>query len=142
MFLRRITVKAYIRQNKAILLTCDKDRADQWELPGGRIEKYEQPLETLRRELREELGLKITGADLVDALIWHSERGPVGDEANTRLSLIYQVYIGKQALLVGGEVKNARWFTVNELRKIKIQANSRRFIEERVLTEVRGAKHL
>lgn len=64
---------------RAVAVILDKDERrvlihraigeDFWALPGGRVELGESSTETLRREMREELGVDIE----VDRLLWVSE---------------------------------------------------------------------
>ncbi|WP_345353692.1 NUDIX hydrolase [Actinoallomurus liliacearum] len=49
-----------------------------WDLPGGMSEANEPPAETVRRELKEELGLEVMVGDLL-CVDWVSPHGPWDD---------------------------------------------------------------
>lgn len=61
---------AYIEDNGKLLLTKKKKGpySGQWDFPGGRIEFGESPVEALRRECLEELGMQFESCDLLDSL--------------------------------------------------------------------------
>ena len=66
--------------------------AGGWELPGGKVEPWEEPMDALHREIREELGVDIAiGAVLEGPL---AGRWPLGDR------YVIQVWLAR---ITGGE---------------------------------------
>ena len=84
----------------------------KWDLPGGFLEEGEQPLEALRRELREETGLEVEPGDFLG--IWMDWYELDGDRQST-LNLYWA------ARVLGGEpeaaddVSELGWFRADEL---------------------------
>lgn len=60
-----VAVGVIVREPREVLIARRPDHVHQgglFEFPGGKLEPGETPLEALRRELREELGIRLTGA--------------------------------------------------------------------------------
>jgi 8-oxo-dGTP diphosphatase len=56
---KRVGVDMLIRDERGRLLWVDPKYKSDWDLPGGMSEANEEPADTARRELKEELGLDI-----------------------------------------------------------------------------------
>jgi 8-oxo-dGTP diphosphatase len=71
---KKLVVAALVRdENGRILLS--KRRADQpmgllWELPGGKVEAGEAPVDALEREIKEELGARVE-VGRIDDVVFH-----------------------------------------------------------------------
>ncbi len=63
-----ISVKGIIFEDNCVWLR--KNERDEWELPGGKLDKGEQPEQAVLRELREELGFETDVTQLIQAYIF------------------------------------------------------------------------
>lgn len=97
---------ALIQRGGRLLLTrrARPPYAGTWDLPGGFLEGDETPEHGLRRELSEELGMRVVRSRLVSLATDRYGHGgfPV-------LTLIYRV-TATGALRPGDDVSEARWF--------------------------------
>jgi 8-oxo-dGTP diphosphatase len=96
-------VAAAIIDDRRLLLVSKRAAPDVFYLPGGKPEPGEQPLETLARELAEELNLTIVDADLLSV---------VRDEAALeRTAMEMQVYLASVEGVISpqAEISGVAW---------------------------------
>jgi mutator protein MutT len=96
-------------------------RADEWSIPGGKVEAGEKLHEALRREVREETGLEIEIVDFADVVEL--------EEAGQRFVLIdftARVISGKA--LAGSDAKEVRWVARAELARYALWSETERII--------------
>lgn len=84
--------------------------AGTWDILGGFMDEWEQPLDTLRRELHEETGLEVEPLEFVGAA---SDR--YGQGGSATLSLCWMARIVRGEPEAADDVAELRWFAPDEL---------------------------
>jgi 8-oxo-dGTP diphosphatase len=108
------TVSALLTDDGRILLARRKfePEAGKWDLPGGFLDEGEEPLDGLRRELREEAGVEIE--PLAFAGAWADRYGGAED-ASATLNLYWHARIVSGEPTPADDVAEFRWFPVDDL---------------------------
>ncbi len=92
-----------------------------WDCPGGYVDPDEHPEDALRRELREELGVRATIGALVGI---YMDR--YGDEGESTLNIYYRVPTITGTPTAASDVGTASWFRLDHLPDPLAFGNNRR----------------
>jgi 8-oxo-dGTP pyrophosphatase MutT (NUDIX family) len=68
-----VSVKGIVVRDDTVVLL--RNRRDEWELPGGKLEIGESPESCVAREIDEELGLDVVPRSLVDSWVYDIAAG-------------------------------------------------------------------
>ncbi|HJU93857.1 MAG TPA: NUDIX domain-containing protein [Pyrinomonadaceae bacterium] len=103
-----VTAGAVIFNDKGqVLLLKHRFRSGSgWGLPGGFLEKGEQPLEALKRELREEIGMEVESAKIFLARSFKKPR---------QVEILFLCRANGDVKPQAMEVERAEWFLVESL---------------------------
>jgi len=118
-----VSVKGVIVHQRKVLLLLNE--RDEWELPGGKLERGEDPPDCVRREVREETGLLIRPVGLVDAWVYDVLPG------RSVLILTYSCEIATDQVEAkrSFEHRSMGWFTGKEVEELPMPDGYRRSIQ-------------
>jgi len=81
-----------------------------WELPSGRVDRDEDAVDGLQRELTEETGLTLDVVTPVHTLVWHNNDG------NGRFGVYYYCRASQRSVSVSAEHDNYAWEPARDAR--------------------------
>ncbi len=121
----QVGVKALITNEKDEILVLDsgdwhlKHHERHWDIPGGRIQEGHSVLETLRREIEEETGIKkISDTSFFTAVVSNFKDIPIGGQVVGLLLMIYRLKIPKNSnIKLSKEHSGYEW--VNKIEAVK-----------------------
>lgn len=96
-----------------------------WGLPGGFMEQGEQPIDTLRRELREEIGLEVDDVELFAVRSFNKPK---------QVEVLFRARANAQVKSLTMEVERAQWFALNLLPE-GLPRDQRVYIERAAQTD-------
>jgi ADP-ribose pyrophosphatase YjhB (NUDIX family) len=124
-----------------VILTCkgklllEKRRdSDTWGLVGGGVKNYEEPIDAIAREIREELGIRIP-KDRFTKLAVYGEPGRIAAYRDgsvwQMVIVVYGLELTRQPQLrISAESKELRFFTRDEVRALCIPATHADIVED------------
>ena len=101
-----------IRNGKVILVRNDRD---EWELPGGKLELEETPVNCVAREIMEELGLEVSPQRILDSWTYTIVPGvhvlviTYGCSESTEVEAV-----------LSDENRELRWFDIDEIGDLRL----------------------
>ena len=108
----------FVNDNKELLLQKRSPNKrfspNKWGLCAGHVDSGETPEKTALREIKEELGIKLSPGDLRIL----EEREVLKLESHSRLTRMYYViYNGNDFTIQTEELSEVKWFNIDELMK-------------------------
>jgi 8-oxo-dGTP pyrophosphatase MutT (NUDIX family) len=116
-----VSMKGVLLEGDGVVLLLNE--RDEWELPGGRLERGEDPVACLEREFAEELGVEIVADRILDCWLYQVLPG------KKVLIVTYAVHrVDRHEFRVSREHRKFGIFAVGELRGLAMPEGYRRSI--------------
>ncbi|MEK7649752.1 MAG: NUDIX hydrolase [Patescibacteria group bacterium] len=123
-----ISVKGIVFEDGKVWLR--KNERNEWELPGGKLDEGEQPIDTVKREMQEELGFEVEVGDVIQTYLYTIQKS--SDESVGVLVVSYLCKLLKKTgeFEIDGEAGKAEFqpFSLEEVENL----NMPRFYKEAI----------
>ena len=116
-----VSVKGIVIRSDAVVLV--KNRRDEWELPGGKLELGEPPEECVAREIEEELGLDVEAIAPVDAWVY-----TIGDGVHVLIVTYGCVELVRRSSVISDEHTQLAWTPMAEVGGLRMPDGYKRSI--------------
>ncbi len=120
----QVATKALIRNGSGQILMIHipewSGNAAHWDLPGGRMDQGESPLDTLKRELEEEIGCSFTGQPKQLMTFLTNITIPVGKDRVPLLFIVYEASLAQDTAIQldpDSAEDGYKWFSPAEAAK-------------------------
>ena len=127
----RVTSTALVVRAGRVLLgrrTSTIRFAGMWDAFGGHIETGESPRDALDRELREELGIRVTRAEFLEV---YEDIDPTSSETFRHHLFLVTAWDGEPRI-VAPEHREIRWFRPDEVASLDLMPHVKEAIRVRV----------
>ena len=120
------SVRAVVFRERSVLVITQKN-GDVYILPGGRVEKGEKPLATLKREIREETGWTLLKTELLGGMHFHHLGPKPEGYAYPYPDFLWPIYIAEakdftaEAIIHDDWVSESHFLPIDEVRKLTIR---------------------
>ena len=120
----RVSVKGIaIDKQGRVLLAREED--DMWEMLGGGLEHQEDPIESLKREVLEETGLKIT---TISTSPKYFITAPASNGKVYMANVVYEIELESMDFIPSYECQELRFFSIEEMKKVKLLPNVKKLL--------------
>ena len=129
----RLGANVILTCNGKLLLEKRRD-SDTWGLVGGGVKNYEEPIDAIAREIREELGLRVA-KDRFRKLAVYGEPGRIAAYCDGSIWRMVVVVFALELetepeIVLSAESRDMRFFTKEELNDIDIVVTHSDIVED------------
>ncbi|HSW99860.1 MAG TPA: NUDIX hydrolase [Patescibacteria group bacterium] len=123
----RISIKGIVINDDGRIL-LSKEENGMWEMLGGGLDHDEDPIDCLRREIKEEAGLEVVYVSPSPKYFVTSPR--VGKTITTYMAnIIYEIRLKDLAFVPSEECQELRFFNTEEMGEVELFPNVQKLRE-------------
>lgn len=109
--IQHITTKALFYKDNKVLFV--KDTQGKWEMPSGKIEPGETPEQTIKRELKEELGFNnVKIGNIINVWVFNTH---FHEKNHQYFILIYECFTNETDIRLSHEHTEYKWIPIDEV---------------------------